>query len=171
MAVKASCSDPETQRLSAVKMSLLFVQHTGSISASKIEEGTRCRSGYCCVGNMIPGTAFTHVDLRELAALRVSPQEGLWALWTWPRCFGGESDCSCEDTSCAVPVLHRTQELFSGCCIHSYNSAYRGNSEAEAHSYRIYLYHIAKSATHSGALGQQQERELALMQVVWCSSS
>lgn len=73
--------------------------------------------------------------------------------------------------SCAVPVLHRTQELFSGCCIHPYNSAYKDNSEAEAHSHSIYMYSIAKNATHSDVLGQQQERELAPLQVVQCSSS
>lgn len=37
----------------------------------------------------------------------VSPQKGLWALWMRPPCFGGEREHSCEDASCAVPVLHR----------------------------------------------------------------
>lgn len=112
---------------------------------------------------MIPGTTLSHVDScgLQLSECRGSLQEALWALWTWPPRFGAESECSCEDTSCAVRVLHRTQELLSGCCIHPYNSAYRDSSEAEAHSYSIYLYSIAKSAAHSGALGQQQqEKEL-----------
>lgn len=37
MDAKACCSDPETQQLSSVGMSLLSVQQTASISASKVE--------------------------------------------------------------------------------------------------------------------------------------
>lgn len=173
MADKACCSDLETQKLSAVNMSLLFVcaadwqylckwsrrgQGAGLGTAELV---TWSRSSFHPCGLVWTSSS---------QSAGVSPQEGLWALWTWPPSFGGESECSCEDTSCAVPVLHRTQELFSGCCIHPYNSAYRDNSEAEAYSYSTYLYSTAKSATHSGVLGQQQETELAPLHMVQCSS-